>query len=108
VQNINHYYSNASSNPKNALANQVVQQHNGLTALANQNQKKTSMQANTYVTNNSQSVIDSRLGLSSNVTNISQNVSMQISGMSGHVSGNHISGNTPITFKGAPASQLPS
>jgi hypothetical protein len=45
--------------------------------------------------------MESKMGISSNISN---NVSMQISGMSGHVSGNQISGNQPISFKGAPAS----
>ena len=58
-------------NPNQA---QNMQNQNGLTALANQNQKKGSL-ANAYVTNNSQNIsaIDSKMGISSN---ISQNVSM--------------------------------
>jgi hypothetical protein len=51
-----------------------------------------------YNTNNSSGIaVDSKIGSSQS------NIPMHVSGLSGQVSGANMSGNNPLSFKGAPA-----
>jgi hypothetical protein len=98
--NANQYYSNTSSQNVNQNAQAPADKSKqGFTQAPG---------ANNYGTNLSQP--QSNLsGLESKLATSSNNVSMQISGMSGQISGNNISGNQPITYKGAAEpQQLPS
>lgn len=55
-----------------------------------------------YNTNNSSAIaVDSKIGSSQS------NIPMHVSGLSGQVSGANLSGNNPLSFKGAGASQPP-